>query len=515
MEKLKQSKKAKVQKAGFMYYMKPANLASEIKKYGYEYTVSRTLGIYLAFLLGIAGISILFQLEPAYSLAVCAAGIIIIPSVIYHTYKKMYEQQRFSDLTVYLEQMLYSFKKNPKILYALKDTLEVFPDEKSMMHQDIVKAINIIESSFTKTFKEDGLFEIEKDYGNERLIQVHKFMLKIENLGGNYDSSIMLLLEADRQWTERTGLQMKSVAKQRRDLIMVIVLNILVCAFVLFAFPKDMTIVSYTLYQISTMLLFIASIFIYAKIDKKMGISWLSEEDESEDEDGLLKRYDRVKNYNAAEAKKKSFRYAQVPFLCLLVTILYCLFTGTLKTACLFLLAGFAGAFFVCLNQHSIGYRLDVRSVTKALEKKFPAWLMEVSLRSQSDNIHRAIMGSMESCPGILKPALKEFIADVEKNPDGMEPYHKFLYEFNVPEIHSAMKMFYSISNGNGGDADEQITELLSRNDKLMDKAEQIKNEDRLASFSSLQYIVVITGIIKLVCDLVLFFIMFFQTTSF
>lgn len=513
MEKvLKKGKRA--ERAGFMYYMKPANLSAEIKKYGYDYTVGKTLGVYALFALGLTILSLLFKLRVPYALMVGLSGIVVLPGVILSTYKKRYEQQRFSDLTLYLEQVLYSFKKNPKVLYALKDTLEIFEDEKNKMHQAIVRAVNIMETSFTKNAVEDGLKEIEKEFRNDRLLQVHKLLLRIEKLGGDFDSSIMLMLEADRQWAQRTSIQMKAVAKQRRDLIIIIGLNLMVCAFVLFALPEDMTITGYLLYQISTMCLFIASLLIYARIDKKMGINWVSGEDGKDDEKDLLRQYHKVKNYDAFKEKKKSFQYAQAPLLLICITALYCILSGNVPIPCLFLFAGLSILLYVCINQHNIGYRLSVRAVTRGLEKRFPVWLMEVSLRSQSGNVQRAIMDSMDNCSGLLKPALMEFVENIEKNPTGLLAYNKFLCEFNVPEIHSAMKMFYSISKGNGGDTDDQITELLSRNNQLMDKAEQIKNEDRLASFTTIQYLVVITGILKLMADMILFFIMFFTTTT-
>ena len=44
MEKVLKRKGKGAGSAGFMYYMKPANLSAEIKKYGYDYTVGKTLG---------------------------------------------------------------------------------------------------------------------------------------------------------------------------------------------------------------------------------------------------------------------------------------------------------------------------------------------------------------------------------------------------------------------------------------------------------------------------------------
>lgn len=56
----------------------------------------------------------------------------------------MYQQKRFLDVTNYLEQLLYSFRKGPKILTSLQDTLAVFPE--GQMHDHILKVMDAIQN---------------------------------------------------------------------------------------------------------------------------------------------------------------------------------------------------------------------------------------------------------------------------------------------------------------------------------------------------------------------------------
>lgn len=509
-KKPKTGKRTKRQKApGFFYYMKPDNLASEVRRYGYTYTPGKTIGVYAVLAAAVVAVGMLYRLRWQYGLAVLAAGIVILPAVIFGSYKKMYEQQRFSDLVLYMEQMLYSFRRKQKVLSALYDTLEVFENEENRMHQNIVRAINVIE---TRADSLEGLQEIEKGYENDRLVQMHRMLLKIERLGGDCSSSIALLLESNKQWADRTGVQQKLVAKQRRDLVIVIGLNMFICGILLYVMPEGYDYTGMGAYQWVMTAFFAALLFIYAKIDKKMCISWIGEE-ETRPPEQTLKSYEAVRQYDAAAEKKKSRCYAVVPGTIIAGILAYSAILGKMPGLAVQLVLFTAiGFFFICIRQHEIGYRLNVKIVTKELEKKFPTWLMEVALRSQVSNIQMAIMGSYDSCAPILQPALKELIADMQADPVSIMPYVNFLKEFDVPEVHSAMKMFYAISQGKGGGVDEQVTELIARNNQLLDKAEQIRNEEQAASFRSLQYAVMAVGIVALLADTALMTVSFFQT---
>lgn len=156
-----------------------------------------------------------------------------------------------------------------------------------------------------------------------------------------------------------------------------------------------------------------------------------------------------------------------------------------------------------------IAKKAAMKSVTRALEEAFPEWLMQVSLLLQTENVQVAIMKSYKDAPPVMKPALKELIGGLKKEPDSINPYLNFLSEYTLPEVRSSMKMLYSLSIGSGGDFSEQIADFIRRNQSMNDKAERNKSSDRLSGMYALFLAPQITGGAKLVCDMVLLFVMY------
>lgn len=410
-----------------------------------------------------------------------------------------------------MEQMLYSLKRSTRILNALHDTLTVFEDDDNLMKKRIIKAIDIIE---TKVDIHEGLAEIENGYENDRLFQLHRLIMKIERIGGDYNSSITLLLEGNKNWADRISLHQKEIAKQRSILLAVIGINVLICGCMLFVLPEEYNITHYKVYQFATTVFFIALLFLYAKMDKKMAIGWIDNKD-SRPYQEVIHMYEDIKSYDEKKEQKKSLCYALVPAVGIVAVVIKMVAKQSFHKLDISILTILLAFLCFCLNQHKIGHRLSVKIVTKELEKKFPVWLMEVALRSQVSNIHMAIIESYDNCSKILEPPLKELITNLERDPVGIHPYTNFLKEFNVPEIHSAMKMFYAMAKGNGGNINEQISEIISRNNKLMDKSEKIKDEDQISSFQSMQYIIMALGICELLVDMFLFVIAFTKGSYF
>ena len=93
--------------------------------------------------------------------------------------------------------------------------------------------------------------------------------------------------------------------------------------------------------------------------------------------------------------------------------------------------------------------------------------------------------------------------------PESAEPYHNFLKEFHIAEVHSAMSMLFSISMGNSSHGDQQMGELISRNLEMLDAAET----ERLKNLCSGMYLLflapVVTASMKLVVDMAVFMLTF------
>ena len=106
----------------------------------------------------------------------------------------MYEHKQFLDVSDYMEQMLYSFRLNQKILLALKDTHTLF--QEGRMHEVMGEAIQYIErGSFHYELYKEALEIIEHAYPAKRLVSIHEYLRTVESNGGACDEGIDLLLQ--------------------------------------------------------------------------------------------------------------------------------------------------------------------------------------------------------------------------------------------------------------------------------------------------------------------------------
>ena len=125
----------------------------------------------------------IYRLNLLCSALVFATGAFCIPLVLfYHFYQKR-ENIRFSQVDVYIHQMAYSFMRNPKILTALKDTMEIADGH---LKQVILKSVVYLESEDKALVYEESLKIIEEQYPCERVRTLHKFLISIEVRGGEY-----------------------------------------------------------------------------------------------------------------------------------------------------------------------------------------------------------------------------------------------------------------------------------------------------------------------------------------
>ena len=106
-------------------------------------------------------------------IAVCAVAVLCTFSIIYQSYKARYEQRRFSDVSIYLERMIYYFSSGITILDSLELIIKLFPSGE--MHDVLNKAINIIRTS--------NVAEVDKAALAEMLSLAKKYFLRTEETG--------------------------------------------------------------------------------------------------------------------------------------------------------------------------------------------------------------------------------------------------------------------------------------------------------------------------------------------
>lgn len=497
----------------FIYYAYPPNLIHEIRLYGFkDFGVKEIITMYIATILlsFVAGMIFKLRLPFIFVLVLCEA--LLIPFVVRNTYKNKYEDMRFEDLASYMKQMLRFFKvqndgeSSGRIGDALKSVRDLFKED-TPMRESIDNAINIIYNTYDDKVdvKEKGLKEIEKRYCNDKLISVHAFLKKAESDGGDIKGSVNLLLKDISLWKKRVS-DLKTMRTRQRLYIFVTILGSLLMCPIMMYLAKDIDISSTLLVQASSVIAIVLDTLIFLKADKKLAIDLLDNGSNEKATKKAVEEYHRVLNWDEKKEMKNSLLLSIIP----LGIIIY----GAIRGDKVYL---FAGLIVLCvtMTQHIIGHKLAVKMVKREIEKQFSNWLLEMSLLMQSNNVHVSIFLTInDDTPEILKPELEKLRDGITEDPNSNKPFLNFFKEFDIPEVSSAMKMIYSISQGTSKDKEAQVEDVVDSNIQTMDRAQQIINEDSLSGLDSLFYMPFLTGGGLIFCYLIVYLIAFLQLAT-
>ena len=484
-------------------YLRYRNLTQELAKYGYEYTPKKALFAYGMIVLVAAIFGLLYKLELPYIAAIGIIGLVFSPMVILQTMKGRYHTTMFSLANNYMEQFLYSFKRNGTVLNALLETATIF--DEGIFHEALERAIEHIQYTTDSEDPEREALDIVGDFFHcERIDAIHSFVIGAQRRGGDAGGSILLLAKNRAMWAERVMNLQKEFQIVKRNIMIALVATMLICILPLYLLGGDLDISSIPLCQISAVVLIGICMLIYVKADKKLCRSWIEKEVDST---GMGKKYLQVRDYDEVKEAKSSQKMAIIPVILFIGAFIY------FKNIAV-LVAGVVVVLFF-LNQHKIGHSLAIKKVAREIEKQFPNWLMEVALLLQTDNVQMAIRKSMDSTPEVLVYALEDLIYQLEEDPNAIEPYHRFLKEYRNPDVQSAMKMLYALSSGNAGDVTKQVEELIDRNNAMMDKAEKLEQEDKIAGMKVYILLPSLLASFKLMVDMALLLVVFLQNLTF
>lgn len=470
-------------------------LQHEIKGYGFTYSFQKYL-LSMLLMLAIIGITgLLYGLERPYLFFAGGVGLAFVPVIIRAQFRYMYEQKRFQDITVYLEQMAYSFQKHPKILTSLKDTEKI---TEGKLNELIHKSILFIESGKSKDIYADALFLIEKEYRCSRIRALHKFLIKIEESGGNYQKYLNVLLMDFNRWTERTYLYQKDIKNIRRKSAIAVVMGFFIAALSVFL-KNYCDITSETLYQLITMSFIIFCVIFYTFTQTKLNGSWM----ETGRADRLvLQDYKRAIYGNVGTMVIKSLPL----YLLLLITAIISAFLH--RTAvmgiCLSLLILLPAVLF--LNK-----KKALKRTIAEIQNRFPEWLRDVALNLQFQTVQSSIKSSLVECPAVLKEEVGMLADKLERTPSAIEPYCEFLKTFHLLDIMSNVKALYSISEADKKETADNISSLIDRNYKMIDKNAKLLKEDKANAANFLIYVPMILACLKLLVDMTVFISVFIQ----
>lgn len=487
------------QRPEFLKYLNPRNVNTEVDRYGYSFTFSGYLRYLLCVYGGIIGGAWLFGLSWQYVVVVAVVSALFLPGVFLLTYKNMYEEKKFEDITAYIEQLLYSFKRQQKILTALEDTSVLFKEEggkyKNQLYSAIGKAIDCIQNGVSEgNLYQDAFAFIEEEYGCKRLYKVHDFLIKAESIGGDCSGSLDILLDDRKLWVDRAYELLRDKKNIKVKVTICIGLSFLVCGMAIYMLPAEFEISDNIISQSVTTVVILTNMLLWYVVQRRLSGSLLLT-DEALEYIQIQRWYEYVMHGNVKKAKRKALLSALA-----FIPVLPLAYFYVNPFSALLLL----GLIYFIATQAKRRYRFSLKKVKKEVEKVFPEWLMSLALQLQTDNVHVAIAKTTRNAPPILREELKLLLKRAELHTDSLQPYILFMKKLNIPDITSAMKMLYSMAKFGAADIQKQISGLVQRNTVLMDKAERLRTEDQLAGIGFMALLPMLTGVIKMLVDLML-----------
>lgn len=491
--------------------LNPKNLGKEVHVYGYHFSWKVHVLFILCSLLGISAIGIIFRLNPGEFSSIIIAVMVLLPMLILDMYRRMFEQKRFGDAVTYMEQMLYSFQKEGKIISALRETGELF--EGGQMKEKIQEAIAYLERGKAATHQgvlREALGIVEVPYQCAKIHTVHELLASSEDHGGNMDQSVLIVLNDIEGW-KRSGYKLQAEKKKSQmDNIISIIVATVLCAVALYVlnamadlFPGTSTVEIFQvgIIQVSSMLFILFMLYVLRKIFKSMASNWLREEG-TRGSEYIMKSYQTVIKYDDEKERRKSLIFS-APFL--IAAVLAFVFGYPIAGVPCILLAVFM------LFQHRLGYSLARKDVNNEMYIALPQWLMEMALLLQNNNVQVSLAKSIAGAPAVMKPELEHLMERLAQNPDSLRSYTDFCKDFDVPEAQSCMKMLHSISESGTGNAKVQIENLLTRVNEMQEMADQIRNRSNAFRTKMIFSYPILGASIKLLIDLTIGMVFMFQ----
>lgn len=492
-----EKKRKKAKGPSFFELLNPRNLQTSVEKYGYKFSAkSFYLYVFGALLLAV-GAGMLFQLDWYFIAGIGVIAMCCVPSIFLASLKGMYSAKQFRDVSDYVEQLLYSFRRKRKILPALEDVYIAFEDDDGPMKERVVQAMEYIRTADTGGDIYREAFDIiEGEYSNDRLRSVHNFLIAVENNGGAVEQSVDLLLDERALWDERVHLFQKEKETIKRNITLSIVFSLILCFGILYIFSVDalaeLHIPKNMLVQITSTIAIILNLALFVSVTNKFTQSWLRKETKQTNYQ-ILRDYFYVENYNPAKERKNAIIWTActsvIWVLGLIIDSLFVTVLGALIS-------------LFCAFSSQVSYSIAKKSTMKEIQKAFPQWLMELALILQTDNVQVSISKTLDSAPVVLRPELEKLVESFERAPHALKPFSDFLKGYDLSDIKSAMKMLYSVSASGTANVDEQIADLIKKQNSLMDKAERISNSDNLAGMTTVNMVPMLFCILKSVVDM-------------
>ena len=187
-------------------FINPMHMTRALKEFGESIDKKTTLLFYGVMFLIALYLGVFFELKPLLIVLVIGVYALVTPQLIYNQKKHSYEIRRFHDVNAYMSQMAQIFTDSRDVIGSLKETVSSF--SAGRMNDTLNEALEIIENgkSDIRKAERDALSYIEERYNCEKVRNLHRFILSVEEIGGECSKEFYILEQIRGAWKDAVVL---------------------------------------------------------------------------------------------------------------------------------------------------------------------------------------------------------------------------------------------------------------------------------------------------------------------
>lgn len=498
-KKVKKKKAPKPKKKSLMSFK---NLQSEIESHGFTFSFKtfilqailfEAVAIVIAYFCKMSWTSIAFLVLVA---------LFAIPYIVKSQFDQMYQINRFNMVVNYLDNLIPIFKNKPVIASAWKDVLDLTDGR---MHELLDAAIKYLETNTDDVTPELTAFQIiEREFPNSRIHAVHQMMYTIVRQNTrSYQQSVDNMYYDVQGWISRTYNFQKDLKNRRTKMILLCLMTMgCNCMFTfMYGSGGDMFagFTEMAMYQISTFIFLTVMLIMISMVMIKMNGAWLVDDKVDTQTNRYEKAFDRAVIHPNPKPSKPQLVMAGI--FGALAAYMY------ISTKSIPAFLGIGLISFMLIMQNKMRYNTAKSTIQRAMEIEFPTWLRDVALNLQNMTVINSIESSKVTVTPIFAYYIDIFLKRIKENPTSIKPFNDFLDVCDLPNIKSSMKVLFTMQNLREDQIMEQSNSLIMRNQSMIAKSEQLKNEDSIGAIESLGFLPVVMLSLQLLVSMAMMFV--------
>lgn len=415
----------------------------------------------------------LFELSLINTLINTAFILIFSPLVVRCLHRARDEKERFYEVVTYLEQMIYSFLKFPKIREALLDVSEI---SRGRLKRSLSSALELIDDGNDTNIFIKAFNKMEQVYNCHHVHCLHKYLVKLETEGGEYEVFLNLILQDVKNWSNAVIEFRLDTAKKKRNVLFAIAVTVITSGIMVRLVPEEFAFVSIMTYKVAVSVCLILLYLVYVYIEVLSSKSWL--ETYVQMSEDRAKKYDCVVRNGLAKAFRITFSVIAVLFF---VIGFLLVISDKQKISYIVIFLG-----LIAYGYPKIRYKRILKRMTNELQKSFSDWLLEFGMNLQSETVQTSLYHSYKNAPNVLKPELERVLKLMVSHPVGIKPYDVFLDRYELSEMKSSFRMLYPIQSLEHNQVIKHLEMIVERSQRITRKSFLMQQEDKLGMINML-----------------------------